>query len=464
MIAPSVPSFDVQSVRLAMREVETQAMEAQMFPASGDFPDSFPEVGKRLRMRRRGEADPVATASLILNAEGALLWHAGQPPTAFTGRRMRRGVPEAPAGELVELYQYEPLEPNEIMQHLVNLDVRLNENLVKAKNAAPQLVPLTFDAGPIGDPNAFTITRGAHFQPAGNKNRLLFVHGTFSKTDAFFEGIRNAPGGPLFLEKLFGNYEEVLAYDHATLSVSPVLNAFDLARLMASVEGPLDVIAHSRGGLVARWALEGFGLGKATPTRGILVGCPINGTSLAAPARLRSSLSLLSNIGTALKIAGGVASAYMPLLIAPVALLRVATSVTSVAAKTPLLDAAVQMVPGLAGQSRTGNNPDLGRIRSVTLNAPPTYFVVQSDFEIESPGWKFWKWFNKGRLADAGADIVFPGKNDLVVDTPSMTEFAAGAAFPSANVHDFSTNAEVHHCNYFESDKTLAFIGASFGF
>lgn len=255
----------------------------------------------------------------------------------------------------------------------------------------------------------------------------------------------------------------MLAYDHATLSVSPVLNAFDLARLMRDVQGPLDVIAHSRGGLVTRWALEGFGLGKASPVRGVLVGCPINGTSLASPARLRSSLSLLSNIGTALKLAGGVASAYMPLLIAPVALMRVATSVISVAAKTPLLDAAIQMVPGLAGQSRTGNNPDIGRIRSVTVSAPPTYFVIQSDFQIESPGWKFWKWFNKGRLANAGADIIFPDKNDLVVDTASMTEFAEKSVFPAANLKDFSTNSNVHHCNYFESDETLAFISQSLG-
>lgn len=463
MSAVKAPAFDVQTVRLALREAEAKIVEAKMYPASGDFPDTFPEVGRRLRMRRRGEADPVATASLILNDEGALLWHAGQPPTASTGRRMRRGVPEAPAGELVELFQYEPLEPNEIVRHLVDLDARLNENLDVQHNAAPQLVPLSFTAAP-DYPTDFSVIRGQHFQPTGKKSRLLFVHGTFSKTEAFIEGIRKAPAGPAFLEKLFGSYEEVLAYDHATLSVSPVLNAFDLARLMATVEGPLDVIAHSRGGLVTRWALEGFGLGKASPVRGVLVGCPINGTSLAAPARLRSSLSLLSNIGTAIKIAGGVASAYMPLLIAPVALLRVATSVISVAAKTPLLDAAVQMVPGLAGQSRTGNNPDIGRIRDVTLSVPPDYFVVQSDFQIDSPGWSFWKWFNKGRIANAGADIVFNGKNDLVVDTASMTEFTSDRAFPAGNLHDFATNAEVHHCNYFESAKTLDFIRHSFEF
>jgi hypothetical protein len=72
------------------------------------------------------------------------------------------------------------------------------------------------------------------------------------------------------------------------------------------------------------------------------------------------------------------------------------------------------------------------------LNAPPTYFVVQSDFETESPGWRFWKWFNKGRLVSAGAGIIFPGKNDLVVDTVLMTEFASNTVFPVGNLHEMS--------------------------
>jgi hypothetical protein len=77
-----------------------------------------------------------------------------------------------------------------------------------------------------------------------------------------------------------------------------------------------------------------------------------------------------------------------------------------------------------------------------------------SAIQIESPGWKSWKWFNKGRLADAGADLVCEGKNDLVVDTQSMTQFAAGSVFPAGTLHDFSTNAEVHHCNHSGSEAT----------
>jgi hypothetical protein len=60
--------------------------------------------------------------------------------------------------------------------------------------------------------------------------------------------------------------------------------------------------------------------------------------------------------------------------------------------------------------------------------------------------------------------LIFEGKNDLVVDTLSMTQFAAGSVFPAGNLHDFATNAETHHCNHFESDKTLDFISESLRF
>lgn len=456
MNATASSSFDVQSVRSALRAVDSEALAAEMFPLTADVPESFPPVGRRLRARRRGEGDPISTVALILNDEGALLWHTDAVPSAASGRRRRRrGVSEAPDGELIELYQYEPLEPNEITKYLVNLDRRLNPYLKNDGHGRPVLVELKWDS------KTGTVSRGAEVKPTGSQRRLLFVHGTFSKTDAFLEGIAQAPGGKSFLKKLFDYYDQVLAFDHATLSVSPVLNAFDLGRLMQGATGPLDVIAHSRGGLVARWAIEGFGLGGKGPVRGVFVGCPLNGTSLASPPRLRSSLSLLSNIGTALKLAGGVASAYVPLLVAPLALLRVATSVVNVAAKTPLIDAAVQMIPGLAGQSKVDNNPDLMRLRSLPLQLPPTYFVVQSDYETDAPGWRFWKWFNKRRIADAAADMVFKDSNDLVVDTASMTDFCEEVPLPKIHIHDFETNAQVHHCNYFENDKTLEFIAAS---
>ncbi|MDH5576880.1 MAG: hypothetical protein OEZ09_00325 [Betaproteobacteria bacterium] len=446
--------------RAALKEVEGIAAQLDMYSTEYEGTYDLPRVGLRRRRLRAGDPDPVSTASLMLNEQGVLLWREGAPSGELAGRRLRRGLAAAPEGELVELYQYEKLEPNEINRFLTNLDGKLNDraglwrlDYVRASGAAPASVDQVQVAA-----------------PAGKKRRLLLVHGTFSKGEAFLHGIGKAPGGDRFLKRIFGHYDEVLLFEHPTLSVSPVLNAFDLFGLLGKASGPLDIVAHSRGGLVVRWFLEGFGAAVGGgPYRAVLVGSPLGGTSLASPPRLRDALSMLSNIGTALKMAGTASVVYFPLLAAPLALLKIATSAVSVAAKTPIVDAAVSMVPGLAGQSRVDLNQELDRVRGFSVSRPPTYFIVQSNFETEDPGWRFWEWFRADRMKDFGADKVFPGPNDLVVDTRSMSEFAAAApagvapSMPASRRHDFGTTAVVHHTNYFEQKGTWDFILDKFG-
>ena len=122
------------------------------------------------------------------------------------------------------------------------------------------------------------------------------------------------------------------------------------------------------------------------------------------------------------------------------------------------------MIPGLAGQSRVDMNHELDRMRRFATATPPTYFVVQSNFETAQAGWRFWEWFRGDKLRDVGADKVFPGPNDLVVDTTSMSEFGvvpaggARAPIPAARRYDFGTTDRVHHTNYFEQSETLDFI------
>lgn len=58
MSATASAGFDAQSVRAAFRLADRDAAAAEMYPASVDLPETFPAVGRRLRMRRRGEVDP----------------------------------------------------------------------------------------------------------------------------------------------------------------------------------------------------------------------------------------------------------------------------------------------------------------------------------------------------------------------------------------------------------------------
>lgn len=448
----SAGDLTLQDARAALKSVEADAEALEMFSTEYAGVRELPTVGDRRRRLRAGLADSVATVSLILNEEGVLEWREGTfAAAAPSDRRLRRGLTPSTEGELVEAYQCEKLEPNEINEFLTKLDRRLNERRGLWRMELRGGKPVALDGT---------------WRPKGSKRRLLLVHGTFSKSSAFFAGIARAPNGDDFVKRIFAHYDEVLVHEHPTLSVSPILNAFDLFAWMKDAAGPLDIVAHSGGGLVTRWFLEGFGdaaAGKG-PYRAVLVGAPLGGTSLASPARLRDSLSLLTNIGTALKAAGAASVLYVPFLTAPLALLRIATSVVSVVRKTPILDAAVSMVPGLAAQSRVLMNHELDRLRSFELSTPPTYFVVQSNFESEDPGWRFWRWFRGDNLKDAVTNRIFRQENDLVVDTRSMSEFVVPPVpIPAKRQYDFGTSDTVHHLNYFEQRETLDFILGSFG-
>lgn len=423
------------------------ARSADVFPSTFDGPDdATPSVSQRRRRRRQTGVDPVGVASLMIDDEGILFWTIGSGRLRAGRRRIRRGVPESPPGEIVELYHYDKLDPNEVNALLIRKDQELTPQqglwslTLKSKGKETQ-----------------TVQRVAPPVITGRKRRLLFIHGTFSKTEAFFAGMEQAPDGKKSIATLFDRYEEVLAFDHPTLSASPVMNAFDLARLLAKAEGPMDIITHSRGGVVTRWLLEGYGLIGKGPHRAVMVGAPLGGTSLASPPRLKGALDVFSNIGAVLKETGALAVMYMPFLMVPLALVRIASSVISAAARTPLVDAAVSMVPGLHGQSRIANHPELMRLRAVKLAKPPEYFVVSSNFETEDVSWKFWKYFRKGKLADMGADLIFEGENDLVVDTSSMSDLP-NHVVPPRSIHAFGTNPTVHHTNYFSQKATLDFI------
>jgi len=440
--------LDSVTARAVLREVDDVAVRLNVLPSSYDGPEVSLPIAQRRRRRNAGLADPVGVASLMVNEDGVLFWHLGDINGVPSGRRrMRRGVPDAPDGEIVELYHFDKLEPNAVNTLLRKHDADLNDH--------QGLSELTLKKGGTGGQ---AVQRSAlTVPPKGKKKRLLFVHGTFSKTEAFFAGMEAMAGGPAGIHTLFGRYDQVLAFDHPTLSVSPVMNAFDLARLLAGIDGPLDIVAHSRGGLVARWLLDGYGLNGSGPYRAVLVGSPLAGTSLASPPRLRSALSVMSNFGTALKLSGAAAVVYAPFLSVPLALLRIASSVLTLTAKTPIVDAAVTAIAGLHGQSRIADHPELTRLRAVKLARPPEYFVVRSNFETEDPGWRFWRWFRKDTLLDAGSDLVFPGPNDLVVDTDSMSDIP-NVKIAATSVKDFGTTDLVHHTSYFAQPGTLDFI------
>jgi pimeloyl-ACP methyl ester carboxylesterase len=433
MIPPNPPDVALaQMLDSVVREFELSEQE----------PTESPEP-IAVRRRRRGTArgSNLARVSLV-RVDGILRWAYRRPPRAVGLQRARRAGSLVGA-EVVYSFGFREVAPNKIVSRLEDLDRKLTPNQGLRRWHAGKLRAVQ---GPAQTPRA-----------------LLVVHGSFSKSDVLFQELSSTPEGRKFLDKAAADYKQVLAFDHPTLSVSPMLNALDLEKALDGYAGTVDVLCHSRGGLVTAWWLR-TGLRKVGKV--VFVATPLEGTSLASPARLKDSLDTLANIADAAHkmatLGGYFVPPAAPLLAVASGLMQVLGGVLSLGARSPLLDAGVAIVAGLAAQSRVGNNQELIRLHETRWPSKATYFAVRSDFEpanAEDPAWRFWKRLRRPvvNLANMAIDPIFDGPNDLVVDVVSMTRLV-GSDIPHSRVQDFGANTRVHHCNYFAQPETATFL------
>jgi hypothetical protein len=408
--------------------------------------DQFSKKVNIGELRRRGAVrpvDPTRSLTLVQDEDGVLFWEDGAiQPMSAAG--MKRGLPRSVRrGSVVEHLVVEPLEPSQLGKKLAWVDKKLTPD---------QGLRLWDKKNKVLLPSDMTL------KPAYEGRILLIVHGTFSESDAIFEQLTNASNKPGIdlLGRASKRYEQILAFDHPTLSVSPMLNALEVARRFEGSRAEIDVISHSRGGLVARWWLETFDRGQGK-RRVVFLGAPLDGTSLAAPPRLRHVLSWFSNLNRVLARGAGIASSLIPFLTV-VACLAQFTAIVSSLATEPMLDAAVAMIPGLASMSRTSNNCELNQLNAGKKTSMD-YFVIASHYRPEDPGWKFWEYFVDP--LKRAAMFIFPGENDLVVDTEAMSRFCADVV--PKDTYDFGATSKVFHTNYFSQPETCERIGTWLG-
>lgn len=415
--------------------------------AAETLPGATPTGTRREGLRREMRAEGKGTARSVIRLvrwNGVLDWELS-PPGGQPGQRLspgRRAKALGLGAEVVDEIDFEALPQSEVWSWLASLDRKLTPN--------PGLRELSGDA----------FVNGARPRPKGRL--LLLVHGTFSDSDVILRGLQSTDRGKAFLETARSGYDQVLAFDHPTVSVSPFLNALDLSRQFAGTDADIDVICHSRGGLVVRWWLDVLDRDRTQLRRAVFFGAPLAGTSLAAPPKLRRALGFLSNVGEAAAAGLTAVGGGVPLSIFITGLLKVAFSMVSFTSAVPIADAALAMIPGLGAQSRVGNNAELQKLLLAPVGPSRKYAIVTSNFEPTAVGWKFWKLFQKERLADVAADCLFDGPNDLVVDTPSMADFGKGQKIPKASRMDFGTNPTVHHLNYFVQPDAIEFVEGMF--
>jgi hypothetical protein len=428
-------NFGIQSrdqFRKSLRDALSELDGSKAWPAD-QCSNKEIKIG---HLRRRGIVripDKTRTLTLIEDEDGVLFWEDGAVlPMAATGQK--RGIPRsARRGNVVDQLIIEPPEPNQIGEALEWVDGKLTKNQGFRE----------WNGSALNQPRA-------NSTPDKRVPRILVViHGTFSECDAIFKQL-SAPdnvAGRNFLASAYSHYDQILAFDHPTLSVSPMLNALKIARRFNDCKADIDIICHSRGGLVTRWWLEAFDRGSGR-RRAVLVGSPLAGTSLASPRRLRHVLSWFSNISRALGGGAAAVSSLIPFMTVVACLARFTAMVTSIGSNAPVLDAAISMIPGLSAMSLTSNNRELSELNA-GKRTKTDYFVVKSHFLPDSVGWKFWECFTDPKRA---ATLLFPGETDLVVDSDCMNTFCNGVSPQS--IYDFGGTSTVFHTNYFSHRET----------
>lgn len=413
-------------------------------PIDEDLVDGPEPPIAELRRRRGTRYDDAIGVLTLLEADGVLYWEDGFVATGAPGLRRGRRGRGLDAEVVLQLKYPKPLGMSAVARQLTTLDERLT------RKERTTLLAWKADG----------TSQAADEVPAAGRV-LLLVHGTFSNSQKLVDNLRTTELGRKLFAAALSEYDAVLSFDHHTLSHSAYVNSIELARYFARSRAEVDVVCHSRGGLVARWWAEYLDHPDRY-RRVVLVGCPLNGTSLADPSSLREGLNLLTNVGRVL----GTAATLVPFLQVAGGLMQVVTSVTGVAARTPLVDAAIAMIPGLASMSRIENNFELLALNGATGSRRTQVYAVLSDFQPKAAGWEFWRLFNAFGTANAALDrLVFKEQNDLVVDTSSMVHqvFGPGPSVDDERICYFSPDEAVHHTSYFQQERTVRFIGEKLG-
>jgi hypothetical protein len=268
---------------------------------------------------------------------------------------------------------------------------------------------------------------------------LMLVHGTASTAASSFGGIPDH-----VLAGLLSAYDgRVVAFEHPTISVSPTDNVDWLAdqlQVLGDRRLHVDLLAHSRGGLVSRLLAEqpDRSGGRIEVGRAVLVATPNAGTALASDQGLGQLLDRLTTLAD--RLPGNAATEVLEVVVMVVRQVVVGA--------LEGLDGLAAMDPG-------------GRFLTEELNVAPgraaSYAAVAADYEPR-PGSAL------ARIAlDGLSDLVFADvPNDLVVPTEGCYLLPAGHQIEDRLVFDAS--AAVDHNGYWRrpsfADHLLRWLDA----
>jgi hypothetical protein len=287
---------------------------------------------------------------------------------------------------------------------------------------------------------------------------LLLLHSTFSNTLGSYAALGTTPWGRSFIHQGLQSYDAILGFDHPTLSKDPHANAQDLLQGLQAMCGDsppsIDIIAHGRGGLVARSLTDQLlpaSEWQPEVRHVILVGAPNTGTPLADPERWHT----LANQYTNVVIAGCRVLSLLPSIDLAATIARESLVGLSILLKSMVSQASVDHnLPGLAAlQPDSHYIRQLNKISSVLAGVPVNYCTITTRFAAQlSDGRHDPQELPRQLILSAlpGDDGHYMSVNtDLLVETDSMGAVGTELANLFVDRLEFGRTPHIYHTSYF---------------
>ncbi|WP_010177685.1 DUF7379 domain-containing protein [Aquimarina agarilytica] len=297
-----------------------------------------------------------------------------------------------------------------------------------------------------------------------NQPVLLFLHGTASNTSGSFGGLVTQGVASQAWTKLKGKYkEQILTYEHKTLSKSPLENVVHLLESLPQ-NTTLDIVSHSRGGLVGEILArctpsdkEAFSatelhffetLGRTddlkhaqrinallkskqlTIGKFVRVACPASGTTLASK-RLDQYFTVLLNL---IGLIPGLQTSSLYGYIKSFLLAFVQKKED------------IKILPGL--ESMMPSSPLIRVLNNASLTVASELYVISGDVKYHGV---------LHSLSVMLTDVFFRTQHDFVVNTASMF----GGAPRAKMYYTFNSNKDISHFNYFFNKSSQGYIASA---
>jgi pimeloyl-ACP methyl ester carboxylesterase len=320
---------------------------------------------------------------------------AATPPASSGGQGVARNVLGLIAKPLLRVVVYPLTDP---------IAGAVSEFFVgrwEAENRPHRLRSFGLEDFKLDTPKVLDSTELAQVLSAGRT--LLMVHGTFSTTHAAFGDMPSE-----LVAELHRRYEgRVVAFDHPTLSASPIANVEWLMQRLPASNFEFDIVCHSRGGLVSRLLAERLASTSGRVRKLVLAGVPNAGTALADAEHMTQ---MLDRVTTLLNLLPGNAAADV---------MEAVLAVVKVAGRG--------LLHGLHGLNAMSPTSDFLQTLNSAGTANCECFGIASDYEPKLDGLRALVMI----AADEAVDRIFGNAgNDLVVPTVGVYSGALGRNFP----------------------------------